>query len=198
MSRKTDQTRARVLQATLDQLASGSPEKTRVSDIAKAAGISRQALYLHFPNRAELLIAATKYLDERVNIDAGLAESRTAATGEARLAAFIRAWAAHIPVIHPVGRALMAMQDTDPEAHAAWADRMAAVRHGCAAAVAALARDGRLRADLTEKKATDLLWTLLSVRVWEHLVRDCGWSDLAYRTEITRQARAALLAPEQS
>jgi AcrR family transcriptional regulator len=192
MSRKTDQTRVRILQATLDQLASGSPEKTRVSDIAKAAGISRQALYLHFPTRAELLIAATKYLDERVNIDTTLAESRAATTGEERLTAFIRAWAAHIPVIYPVGRALMAMQETDPEARAAWADRMAAVRHGCKAAVAALARDGRLRADLTEEKATDLLWTLLSVRVWEHLTRDCGWSEADYLAEITRQARAAL------
>jgi AcrR family transcriptional regulator len=192
MSRKTDQTRVRILQATLDQLASGSPEKTRVSDIAKAAGISRQALYLHFPTRAELLIAATKYLDERVNIDTTLAESRAATTGEERLTAFIRAWAGHIPVIYPVGRALMAMQETDPEARAAWADRMAAVRHGCKAAVAALARDGRLRADLTEEKATDLLWTLLSVRVWEHLTRDCGWSEADYLAEITRQARAAL------
>jgi AcrR family transcriptional regulator len=192
MSRKTDQTRVRILQATLDQLASGSPEKTRVSDIAKAAGISRQALYLHFPTRAELLIAATKYLDERVNIDTTLAESRAATTGEERLTAFIRAWAGHIPVIYPVGRALMAMQETDPEARGAWADRMAAVRHGCKAAVAALARDGRLRADLTEEKATDLLWTLLSVRVWEHLTRDCGWSEADYLAEITRQARAAL------
>ncbi|MBF9058210.1 TetR family transcriptional regulator [Rhodobacterales bacterium HKCCSP123] len=198
MSRKTEQTRVRILQATLDQLASGSPEKTRVSDIAKAAGISRQALYLHFPTRAELLIAATKYLDAQVDIDASLAESRAAATGEDRLSAFIRAWAGHIPVIHPVGRALMAMQDSDPEARAAWADRMAAVRHGCAAAVAALARDGRLRADLTEERATDLLWTLLSVRVWEHLTRDCGWSQAAYLAEITRASRAALLAPAAS
>jgi AcrR family transcriptional regulator len=198
MSRKTDQTRTRILQATLDQLASGSPEKTRVSDIAKAAGISRQALYLHFPTRADLLIAATKFLDEQVNIDASLAESRAATTGEDRLSAFIRAWAGHIPVIYPIGRALMAIQESDPEARAAWADRMAAVRHGCAAAVADIARDGRLRPDLSERSATDLLWTLLSVRVWEQLTRDCGWSEAAYLAEITNQARAAILAPPRS
>jgi hypothetical protein len=60
--------------------------------------------------------------------------------------------------------------------------------------VATLARDGRLRDDLTEEQATDLVWTLLSVRVWEHLTRDCGWSEAAYLAEITRQARAALLS----
>jgi AcrR family transcriptional regulator len=113
----------------------GTPERTRMSDIAKAAGLSRQAVYLHFPNRADLLISATKHLDEKVGIDASLAESRAAATGAERLSAFIRAWAGHLPVIYPVGRALMAMMDTDAEARAAWENRMAAVRHGCAAAV---------------------------------------------------------------
>lgn len=199
MSRKTDATRARILQATLDLLASGSPERTRMSDIARAAGISRQALYLHFPNRAELLIAATRYLDEQANIDASLAESRAAATGVGRLSAFIRAWGAHIPVIYPAGRALMAMMETDAEARAAWENRMAAVRHGCAAAVEALARDGDLRGDLSETQATDLLTGLLSVRLWEHLTQGCGWTQEAWLAEVARLARAALVAgPDRS
>ena len=168
-----------------------------MSDIAKATGISRQALYLHFPNRAELLIAATKYLDEKVNIDANLAESRQATTGEARLTAFIRAWGNHIPVIYGVARALMAMSDTDAEARAAWEDRKAAVRHGCVAAVSALSRDGRLREDLTEPTATDLLWTLLSVRNWAALTQTCGWSQDTYLQEITRLSRAALIRPDR-
>jgi AcrR family transcriptional regulator len=196
MSRKSDETRARILQTTLDLLASAEPKKTRVSDIAKAAGISRQALYLHFPTRAELLIAATKYLDEQVSIDASLAPSRAAQNGEERLDAFIKAWSAHIPVIYPIGRALMAMMETDAEARAAWEDRMAAVRHGCAATVAALNREGRLRPGLEPERATDLLWSLLSVRLWEHLTRDCGWTEAAYRAEITRLARSALIANE--
>jgi AcrR family transcriptional regulator len=149
MSRKSDDTRSRILDVTLNLLESGAPERTRMSDIARAAGLSRQAVYLHFPNRAELLIAATKHLDEKVDIDASLAESRAATTGAERLPAFIAAWGGHIPVIYLVGRALMAMMETDTEARAAWEDRMAAVRHGCVAVVAALARDGDLRPDLS-------------------------------------------------
>lgn len=194
MSRKTRDTRTHILDTTLDLLASGSPERTRMSDIARAAGLSRQAVYLHFPNRADLLIAATKHLDQKVDIDASLAESRAARTGQDRLAAFIRAWGGHIPVIFPVGRALMAMQAHDAEARAAWADRMAAVRHGCRAAVAALARDGALRPGLTEERATDLLAGLVSVPLWEHLTRDCGWSQDDYLAEILRISRASLLA----
>jgi AcrR family transcriptional regulator len=193
MSRKSEDTRARILDVTLNLLESGVPQRTRMSDIAKAAGLSRQAVYLHFPNRAELLIAATKHLDEKVDVDARLAESR-AATGADRLPAFIRAWGGHIPVIYPVGRALMAMMDTDAEARAAWEDRMAAVRHGCAAAVRALARDAALRPDLTEARATDLLAGLLSVPLWAQLTQTCGWTQEDYLAEITRTARKALTA----
>ena len=194
MSRKSDDTRTRILDVTLNLLESGAPERTRMSDIARAAGLSRQAVYLHFPNRAELLIAATKRLDEKVDIDASLAESRAAETGGERLRAFIAAWGGHIPVIYPVGRALMAMMETDAEARAAWENRMAAVRHGCAAAVAALARDGDLRPDLTQERATDLLAGLLSVSLWAHLTRDCGWSQDAFIAEITQLAHKALMS----
>ena len=43
---------------------------------------------------------------------------------------------------------------------------MQAVRHGCKAAIKALTSDGDLIATLSNKKATDMLWTLLSVRNW--------------------------------
>jgi AcrR family transcriptional regulator len=194
MSRKSENTRVRILDVTLNLLESGVPQRTRMSDIAKAAGLSRQAVYLHFPNRAELLIAATKHLDLKVDIDASLAESRAATKGLQRLDAFIRAWGGHIPVIFPVGRALMAMMDTDAEARAAWENRMAAVRHGCAAAVSALARDGVLRPDLSQERATDLLAGLLSVPLWSHLTQTCGWSQEDYIAEITRLARLSLTA----
>lgn len=193
MSSKSEKTRARILQTTLDLLASSNPQLTRVSDIAKASGISRQALYLHFPTRAELLIAATKYLDESADIDACLAESRAATSGAARLEAFIQAWGNHIPVIYGVGRALLAMSHSDEEARAAWDDRMAAVRHGCTAAITALDKDGILRDDLTIETATDLLWTILSVRNWEALTQACGWTQDAYLAEVRRMARAALI-----
>ena len=45
-----------------------------MSDVAKQAGISRQAVYLHFPSRAELLIATTRYIDQVKDIDGQLAQ----------------------------------------------------------------------------------------------------------------------------
>lgn len=193
MSRENPDTRTRILNATWKMLEAGGGGQIRMSDIAKAAGISRQALYLHFPSRAELLIATTLHIDEVNGIQAQLDRSRTAATGEARLAAFIDTWGNYIPEIHGVSVGLRQMQAADTEAREAWAGRMAAMRQGCAAAVAALAAEGRLAADLDEERATDLLWSLLSVELWERLRRDCGWDQEAYLAELHRVVRARLL-----
>lgn len=186
-------TRTRILDTTWKLLESGQ-SAVRMSDIAKAAGISRQALYLHFPNRADLLIATTRHIDEVKDVDAMLVRSR-AATGPDRLDAWVDAWGNYIPEIWGVSKALRAMQDSDPEAARAWDDRMQAVRHGCAAAVRAIDEAGRLTPALTEIEATDLLWTILSVETWERLVRACDWPQTRYIEATTTLARAALLAP---
>jgi AcrR family transcriptional regulator len=162
-------------------------------DIARAAGVSRQAVYLHFPNRAELLIAALRYLDDIHDTDARLAASRNASDGIERLEAFILAWSGYIPEIYGVARAVLAMKDTDAEAKAAWEDRMGAFRHGCAAAVEALSRDGQLVTSISRRRGTDLLWTLLSIRTWEHLTIDCGWSQRDYAEAMQDLARKALV-----
>ena len=194
MSSDSTPTDIRILESALALLETGGASAVRVSDIAKHAGISRQALYLHYPNRADLLIAATRHKDALIDIDARLAPSRAAPDGLSRLDAYIDAWAAYIPEIYGVAKALMAMQDSDKEARAAWSNRMQAMREGCAAAVDALARDSRLTPELTRETATDLLWTWLSVRNWEHLTQDCGWTQADYATQAKRVARKSLLS----
>ena len=164
-----------------------------MTDIAKDAGISRQAVYLHFPTRAELLVATSRYLDEVKNVDKRLAASRNAASGVERLEAFIDAWGNYIPEIYGIAKALFAMQDSDEAAKLAWADRMQAVRHGCEAAVQALKRDGVLSRDHTPKQATDILWTILSVRNWEQLTIECGWSQRRYVESTKLHARRILV-----
>lgn len=193
MSSDPINTKSRILDVTWNLLENGD-KTVRMSDIAKAAGISRQALYLHFPNRAELLVATTRHIDVVKNVDARLERSRSATSGVERLHAFIEGWGGYIPQIHGMSVALRAMRSTDKEAAAAWNDRMKAVRHGCEAAVQAISLDGSLTRDLTEEAATDLLWTLLSVENWERLVRDCGWTQSAYEKTIKQTAEAALLS----
>lgn len=196
MSRADSDTRTRILQATWDLLEERRGQGVRMSDIAKRAGISRQALYLHFPTRAELLIATTHYLDDVKGTEARLAPSRAAETGIERLDAFIEAWAAYMPEIYGMAKAFLAMRDTDEAAAAAWDQRMQDMREGCEAAIAALKRDQMLSPAYAPKQATDILWTLLSIRNWEQWTLRCGWSQKRYVTTMKSMARRLLVADD--
>ena len=180
MSSEDLKTRQRILIATVEMLEQHGGRGVRMGDIAKAAGISRQAVYLHFSSRADLLVAATQYLDEVLEIDRRLAPSRAATSGVERLALYIDCWGNYIPEIYGVAKALLLAQDTDEAAATAWKDRMLAMRDGCRAAIDALHSDGMLAQGWTRKNATDVLWTMLLVPTWENLTGECGWSTQQY------------------
>ena len=180
MSSEIIETRTRILEATVRMLEEHGGRGVRMGDIAKAAGISRQAVYLHFTSRTELLVAATRYLDDVLDVDRRLAASRAATSGVERLALYIECWGHYIPEIYGVAKALLLAQDTDEAAAVAWRDRMLAMRDGCRAAIDALHSDGKLAQVWTPKRATDVLWTMLLVPNWENLTGECGWSTRQY------------------
>lgn len=169
----------------------------RMSDIAKAAGISRQAVYLHFPARADLLIATTRYVDEVLDVDARLEPVRNAATGIERLDLFIALWGEHVQQIYGVARALLSMRETDEAAAAAWDERMNAVRDGCRACIEALDRDQTLSPSWTVETATDMLWAMLSIRTWEQLTMERGWTQKEYVSRLQRQAQLTFVLPDK-
>ena len=189
MSSENIETRTRILEATVRVLEQSGGRGVRMGDIAKESKISRQAVYLHFASRTDLLIAATRYLDEKLDVDRRLAPSRTATTGVERLRLYIECWGNYIPEIYGVGKALMMACDTDEAAAAAWKDRMLAMRDGCRAAIDALQADGTLAPEWTRPKAIDALWTMLLVPNWEHLTIECGWSTKQYTRWMQTLAR---------
>lgn len=196
MSSNIPDTRTRILKAALHILEAGQGQGVRMSDIAKRAGISRQALYLYFKTRADLLIATTFYLDQIKGAEERLVPSRRAKTGMERLDAYIEAWGNYIPEIYSAGKAMLALKDTDEAAAKAWDERMGDMREGCEAAIIALNKDGMLNPDHSPKQATDLLWTLLSVRNWEQLTIECGWSQKRYIKTIKALAKRNFVATE--
>ena len=185
-----ESTRTRILATTWRLLVHGQRGQiARMGDIAKAAGLSRQALYLHFGSRTELLVATTRYGDEVLGLGERLRTYEAATAGMDVLDAFIEFWGRYIPEIYGVARALLAARETDEAASAAWDDRMAAVRDGCRVAIEALERDGRLAPLWSREEAIDLLWTMLSVRGWEQLTIERGWTTDEYVGRMRAMAR---------
>ena len=61
---RSDATRGRVLDATVECLVERGYAGTTTSEVQKRAGVSRGALLHHFPSRADLLTAAVRHLIE--------------------------------------------------------------------------------------------------------------------------------------
>lgn len=198
MSSDIPETRLRILDATLELLEASQGRGVRMTDIADRAGISRQAVYLHFRTRTVLLIAATHHFDDLKGTEERLAPSRAAASGVERLDAYIDAWAAYIPEFYGVAKAFLAMRDTDEAAAAAWDERMLDMREGCKAAINALSDDKMLAPDWSPQQATDILWTMLSVRNWEQLTRHCGWSQQTYVVTLKSLTRRIFVNEDSS
>lgn len=180
MSSRNNETRNRILKATWELLELNLGSGVRMSDIANQAGISRQAVYLHFKTRSELLIATTRYIDEVKDVETRFATYCDVNNAIEGLNAYICAWGNYIPEIYGVAKALMAMKDSDDAASSAWNDRMQAVRDGCKISVIALADDDLLSNDFSIEQATDIIWTMMSVRSWEQLTIECGWPQKKY------------------
>lgn len=193
MSSDQGETRTRILAATRRLMEEKSDQKVRMQDIARAAGISRQAVYLHFKSRAELLVATTHYVDELRDVDERIRRWEDATTGVERLEEWVEMWGNYIPEIYGVGKALLSVRETDEAAHLAWNERMTAVRIKCADTVEALEREGMLASEWTRKEAVDLLWSLLSLRSWELLTKECGWSTGQYVSSMKKLLRRTLV-----
>ena len=180
MSSIESETRKKILAETWRLMVEGRGHEVRMTDIAEAAGISRQAVYLHFSTRTELMVATTHYVDEVRGLNKRLSRYEAATTGIEILEEYVEFWGNYIPEIYGIAKALIAVYETDEAAAAAWDDRMNAVRSGCRNTIDALVRDKMLASDWSRDQAIDYFWTMLSVHNWELLTKVCGWSRSEY------------------
>ena len=100
MSSKEIDTKTRILEATWQLLEEHRGQGVNMSDIARAAGISRQAVYLHFTSRTELMIATMNYVDEVKGLDERLNLFNSAKTGIELLDTCVDVWGNYIPEIY--------------------------------------------------------------------------------------------------
>jgi AcrR family transcriptional regulator len=188
-------TRDRILDAAQEILEQQGDAAPTMSAIARAAGISRQALYLHFPDRAELLLALVTHVDDREELQAGLAAVDQARDAAGQIRAWVRMQAWRNPKIAALARALDNARHTDPSASAAWRDRTGNRMRGATAIVRCLHQEGRLDPTWTTAEAAALLWELTSFHVWDDLVTDAQIPPDRYVEIITAAALGSLGAP---
>ena len=180
MSSSPPTTRARILLATLALIQRGGAPLTMIA-IAKEAGLSRQALYLTFADRADLFIALLRYVDGQRGLVQEQAKIRAAPSGVDALLAIIDRQARWNPDYKPLADAFDLLRRQDPAAQQAWQDRQDDRLAGCRVVVDRIRDEGRLRPDLDPALAADFVWTTTSIETWDDLVAKRGWSAQEYR-----------------
>jgi AcrR family transcriptional regulator len=187
-------TRARILDTAWGLVRERGIGAVTVADIAAATGVSRQLLYVHFENRAGLLVAMARRHDVRSGFAGRAAEARSLPP-VAALERLLRLWFAYVPEILPVARALEAAATNGDEGGVAWRDRMGDLREMFAAAVERVDRDGRLAGGWTVPSATDWVWARAQPATFPHLVVDRAWPADDYTERAVRSILAEVVSP---
>jgi AcrR family transcriptional regulator len=165
--------------------------------VARAAGISREALHLHFGSRGLLLLALVEFIDREEGIDALIEHVQGAPTSLEELDRLVWFSATYEPRVRAAALAHDAARHGDADLERAWHARMRARRTLCLHAVERLQDDGILADGFGRDDAADLLWSLLSMRTHESLVTDRRWSRRRYEQHLRTVLRRALTSEQQ-
>jgi AcrR family transcriptional regulator len=160
--------------------------------IARAAGVSRQAVYLHFGSKAGLLLALVAWIDQTGPLPRLSRSVEEARTGVEALDRLMELHATYVPHILRIATVLESARRTDSDAAAAWEDRMQRRYEAGRSVIQQLARDGELAEGLTVTEGADFLWALASIQTCEQLMVERRWSRSRYERHLKRAARRAL------
>ena len=188
-------TRETILDRARELVERGDGKPLNMSATAAAAGISRQALYLHFPDRASLLLALVEHTDDREELPAGLAKVQAAPTATAKLRSYLEMQARRNPGIAPLARALDAARRADPASEQAWRNRHQGRMMGATMLARALQVEGVIHESWRRDEAALLLSQLTSFHSWDDLVNDAGLAPDRYVELMLTTALATLAAP---
>jgi AcrR family transcriptional regulator len=191
---RSRRTRAALLAAAQAILEEQGFEALTMSAVAERAGVTRRAVYLHFPTRTELVGA----LFDHVAAVEGLAESLRGVWDARDAVSALDQWAEHVARYHPrllaVDRAVQRVWRHDPDA-AAHRNRVVAEKlANCRRLARRLEDEGRLAGPWTVESATDMLFALVSSDMIEALIVDRRWSRRRLAEHLALLLRSSFVA----
>lgn len=124
------QTRIMIMETTRRLIEESQGKPVRLQHIAKAAGVSRQTIYLYLGSRVGLMVATVQYVDESAGLIEQLRPARKKRDSGKAIERFIDVWAGYVPTIYALDNRLIVLRETNKGAAPAWNDRMDSLRNG--------------------------------------------------------------------
>lgn len=202
MSSTPPDTRTRLLEAARRLLEEAGPHGAGMEEIAQAAGVSRQSVYLHFGSKTGLLLALVAHVDAKRDVNQLVDNLWTLPDALTALEAVSDLAAATNPEVHRIALALDAARRWDPAFEEAWQDRTMHRLDRYRRLARWLKQDGSLAAGWSIEHAMSFLWSLTSVETYDQLVVERGLSIEDYarllrtslRTTLTSELRNATVS----
>jgi AcrR family transcriptional regulator len=188
----SEDTKRTILEAAWELILERRQADVAMSEVAARAGVSRQTIFYGIGNRADLLIAMVRYKDTTTKHVARLQTiGATPAPDREVLVQSVAAWLDYLPLIYPVGILLDAAGISDPEAAAAWNDRMIGALLG---GFKRLALSIHQRHPLPDdpNRIADAVWAQVHPTMYRRLVVECGWSPDDFRTHALAMVRSLI------
>lgn len=185
-------TRPAILEATIALLEQGDGAFT-YERLASRAGVSRQTLYTHFPNRVDLLVAAVDHRRQELGGDELSAPILEAATARAALVALVEYHIAFTPRIMAPARVVEALRAVDPDLSAAFERRPSGRRQSVRHVVTRLRAEGDLRQEWSVDAATDLIAALMTASFTSELLEERSWTPDQLRHRLLGTVERTLL-----
>jgi AcrR family transcriptional regulator len=189
-------TRERIL-VTTRALVAERGANLKLGEVADRAGVSRQAVYLHFGDRTGLLLALVQHMDQSLALNQSLTHVFQAQSGIEVIARTMALHSEFSAAIDPVALILEAAQYEDEALGAAWRDRMRFRHQVHRKIVERIAELGDLADTWTRDAAADLFYAVTLPGTWRELTREHGWTRDRYVDLMTTMLSRALLAPRR-
>ena len=187
-------TRERITKAAWEIIVSEGHGAATMGAVARRAGLSRQALYLHFQDRAELLVELVAYGDRQSGRAEWQREVEAIEDIDERLVALVAAYQERAVRMAAVIRAVESARYVDAAAATAHSRRVQTSRPWIDnVIVQPLLDQGRIDPSWTRAEAVALILSYINFRGWEHFVTDFSWT----RRQFVDVATAAILGSLQ-
>ena len=198
MSRRSAaETRDAILDVARDLFEVGGYFSVGLEAVAKKAGVSRQAIYLHFDSKAALVEALHERIN-RLDVEPVMRHVWEQTDANAALDSFVTASAQAIPKIIAIANALESPRRVDPDIQAAWEVPLRGRYEDCRRLAEWLKRDGVLAPGITVRDTADVLSAMVSIHSYETLVVERGWTPQRWTRWQLKSLRRLLFATGQS
>lgn len=197
---RTRRTREAVVRAARELFLEDGYSATTVESICERADVPPATVYRQFGNKVGILRGVLDVsiggddepvaVADRPNVQAMLSDPDP----HQLLAGFAAMLRTLMPRTEPVYRVLVDAARTDTDAAALLAANLGQRQLGQGHVATALAATGRLRPELTERDAADVIHAVASPEVHRLLTVDRGWSDQRYESWIRSTLTTQLLA----